>query len=125
MAKMTEGEDKSQISDSSPKTGKQLFNYILEDKPPVWKTMSEAAFWKQFFLSIFTSFGSLVFIPSIFADQEELAAARARGRTLKIEAGAVSVLLHVAAILLFIFFVRAVASKPAIIFFAFSKSRTA
>jgi len=108
---MKEGEDK--FSDSSPKTQARLFSYVLEDKPPLWKTFADAAFWKQFFIAIFTGSGSLGFIPSVFADPEELAAARAGGRTRKMGAGFVSVFLHVAAILAIFFFAR-VMSKPTI-----------
>ena len=107
-----EGEDKSQIGYYSPKLQEPLFHYILEDKPPVWKTFADAAFWKQFFISIFTGFGTLSFIPSVFADPEELAAARARGRTRKMEAGVLSVFLHIAFILMIFFFMKVKLSAP-------------
>jgi len=108
-----EGEYKSQIGYSNPKPQEPLFQYILEDAPPLWKALTEAAFWKQFFVSIFTGFSNLGFIPSIFMDPEELAAARAHGRTRKMEAGAVSVFLHIAFILMIFFITKAKLSPPA------------
>jgi TonB family protein len=109
-----EGVNKSQIGYSNPKPQEPLFQCVLEEEPPVWKTLADAAFWKQFFVSLFTGFGNLDFIPSLFADQEELVAARARGRTRKMEAGLVSVFLHVAFILMIYLIGKGIASAPAI-----------
>ena len=111
---MKKGDDKSQLGNSSPKTKEPLFHYILEDTPPLWKSFADAVFSKQFFISIFTSFGGLGFIPSVFSDQEELAAARAKDRTRKMEAGVVSVFLHIAFILALFFFAGVISSKHAI-----------
>ena len=112
MTEMKEGEDKFQISDFSPKTQARLFSCVLEDKPHLWETFTDAAFWKQFFIAIFSGSGSLGFIPSVFADPEELAAARAGGRTRKMGAGFFSVFLHIAAILAIFFFVRVISKQP-------------
>ena len=114
MGMKEDGEDKYQNEHSSPKPQGPLFQYVLEKEPPLWKSFSDAAFWKQFFISIFTGFGNLGFIPSIFADPEELAAARAHGRTRKMEAGAVSIFLHIAFILMVAFIMKARISAPAI-----------
>ena len=111
---MKEGDDKSQLGNSSPKPVEPIFHYVLEENPPLWKSFADAAFWKQFVISIFTSFGGLNFIPSVFADPEELAAARAKARTRKMEAGVVSVLLHIAFILMIFFFARGISSKSGI-----------
>ena len=111
---MKAGDDKSQFGNSSPKTREPLFHYVLEDNPPLWKSFTDAAFWKQFFISIFTSFGGMGFIPSVFADPEELAAARAKDRTRKMEAGVVSVFLHITFILALFFFARVISLKPAV-----------
>jgi len=108
-----EGTDKTQIEHSSVKPHAPLFQYALEEKPPIWKSFSDAAFWKQFFISLFTGFGNLGFIPSVFADQEELLADRARGRTQKMEAGVLSVFLHAALILLIFFIAKGISSKQA------------
>ena len=107
-----ESGDKSQFGYSSPGRREPLFQYILEERPSVWKTFTDAASWKQFIISIFTSFGALNFIPSVFADPEELAVARASGRTRKMGAGALSVFLHIAFILMIIFFMKARLSAP-------------
>ena len=108
-----EGNDTPKIGRSSLKPRELLFQYALEEKPPIWKTFSDAAFWKQVFISIFTGSGSLGFIPSVFADQEELLADRASGRTRKMEAGIVSVFLHVAFILLIFFIAKGISSRQA------------
>ena len=109
-----EGEDKSQSGYPGLKSREPLFRYVLEDKPSAWKTLANAAFWKQFFKSIFTGFGSLGFIPSVFADPEELAAASAGVRTRKIEAGIISIFLHAAFVLLIFFIARGISSGPGI-----------
>ena len=109
---MKEGEDKFQREYSGPKSQEPLFQYILEDNPLFWKTFTDAAFWKQFFISVFTGFGALNFIPSVFVDPEELAAARSRGRTRRMEAGVVSVFLHIAFFLMVFFFMKAGLSGP-------------
>ncbi|MDR0310346.1 MAG: energy transducer TonB [Acidobacteriota bacterium] len=109
-----EGEDKSLIGYSGQKPQEPLFQYVLEDRPPVWKTLASGAFWKQLFISLFTSFGGLNFIPSVFADAEELEALRAGGRTRKMEAGVVSIFLHAAFFLAIFFIARGISSVPAI-----------
>jgi TonB family protein len=115
MMEMKEGDDKSQFGNSSPKIQREpMFQYVLEEKPPLWKSFADASFWKQLFISIFTGFGGLGFFPSVFADPEALAADRARARTRKMEAGAVSVFLHAAVILIAFFFARGISSKPSI-----------
>jgi TonB family protein len=111
MTEMKEVDDNSQFGNSSLKQRETLFHYVMEDNPPLWKSFADAAFWKQFIISIFTSFGGLSFIPSVFADPEELAAARAKARTRKMEAGVVSILLHIAFILALFFFARGISSK--------------
>ena len=109
---MKESDDKFQTSDSTPITQKPLFQYVSENRPSLWKTFASADFWKQFFAAIFTGFGNLGFIPSVFADPEELAAARARARTRKMEAGAFSVFFHVAVVLTAVFIIRGASSAP-------------
>ena len=109
-----EGENKSQIGHFSRKQQEPLFQCVLEEEPPIWKTLTAAAFWKQFFTAIFNRSGNVGFIPSIFANPEELAAARARGRTQRMEAGLVSVFLHAAFILMIYFIARGISSAPAI-----------
>ena len=109
-----EGEDKSQTGYSSPKLQEPLFSYVLEGKPPIWKTFADVSSWKQFFISIFTGASGLGFIPSVFANPEELIAARASGRTRKIEAGVVSVFLHTAFILMLFFIAKGISSRPVI-----------
>ena len=108
---MTESEDKIQTGGCSPKNQDALFSFVMEDKPSLWKTLTDTAFWKQFFISIFTSVGAVGFIPSVFADEEELAAMRAGGRTRNMESVVVSVFLHIALLLGIFFFVKP--PKPA------------
>ena len=108
-----EGKDKTQIGHSRLKPREPLFQYAVEEEPSLWKTFSDASFWKQFFISIFTGFGNLGFIPSVFSNQEELLADRASGRTRKMEAGMISVFLHAAFIFLIFFVAKGISSRQA------------
>jgi TonB family protein len=68
--------------------------------------------WKEFWVDLFASFRNPLFIPSVFANPEELALERAQGRTRKEEAWLLSILTHGAVVLLIFLMVRVV-EKPA------------
>ena len=106
-------ENDDKFCDSGMKNHDTLFGFVTEEKPSLWKRFTDTAFWKQFFIAIFTSVGAVGFIPSVFADQEELAAARAKGRTRNMESIVVSVFLHIA-VFLAIFFISRLPSSSAI-----------
>jgi len=108
-----EGNDKYQIGHSGLEPRTPLFQYALDEKPPLWKVFTDSSFWKQFFISIFTDFGNLGFIPSVFADQEKLVADSARWRAQKMEAGVLSFFLHVAFILMLFFIAKGISSRQA------------
>jgi periplasmic protein TonB len=62
--------------------------------------------WKDFIRDIFTGFRGPLFIPSVFSDPTELLAERAQLRTKRMEAGVLSLFVHVAIAGFLILFVR-------------------
>ena len=82
-----------------PRTKPSLFHYTEEEpKTPLN--------WKEFFKDLFTDFRNPIFIPSVFSDPEGLALERAQGRTRKMEAGMLSVFVHVGIVILAFFLVQ-------------------
>ncbi len=73
----------------SPHTRPSLFHYL--DTNP--KTPFS---WREFFADIFTGFRNPLFIPSVFSDPEGLRLERAQVRTRKMEAGMLSLFVHIA-----------------------------
>jgi len=71
-----------------PRSKPSLFHYV-EEEP------KEPFNWKEFSRDLFFGFKSPLFIPSVFSDPEGLMAEEAQGRTRRIEAGSVSILVHV------------------------------
>ena len=72
-----------------PRTKPSLFHYTEEEPKTPFS-------WKEFFTDLFTGFKNPIFIPSVFSDPEGLALERAQGRTRKMEAGMLSIFVHVA-----------------------------
>jgi len=91
-----------------PRTKASLFHYVeTEERKPFSA--------KEFFSDLFTGFKNPIFIPSMFSDPEGLALERAQGRTRKMEAGMLSIVLHLAVvglIALVIHLAEAPAAKP-------------
>jgi protein TonB len=73
----------------APRTKPSLFHYIEEER-------KEPFSWKEFFSDFITGFRNPLFIPSVFSDPEGLALERAQGRTRRMEAGMLSVFVHLA-----------------------------
>jgi periplasmic protein TonB len=71
----------------SPRSRPSLFHYLDEEH----KTHLSA---KEFFSDLFTGFRNPLFIPSVFSDPEGLAQERAKGRTRRVEASMVSIVIH-------------------------------
>ena len=91
-----------------PRTKASLFHYVESEKRKPFSA-------KEFFSDLFTGFRNPIFIPSMFSDPEGLALERAQGRTRKMEAGVLSILLHLAVvglIALVIHLAEAPAAKP-------------
>jgi protein TonB len=72
-----------------PRTKPSLFHYVEEER-------KEPFNWKELFSDFFTGFRNPLFIPSVFSDPEGLALERAQGRTRRMEAGMLSVFVHLA-----------------------------
>ena len=70
-----------------PRTKPSLFHYVEKE------TRSHFD-WKEFVNDLFTGFRNPLFIPSVFSNPETLVLDRARGRSRKMEAGMVSILVH-------------------------------
>jgi len=73
---------------NAPRTRASLFNYVQkpgEDTPIDWK---------DFFRDLLTGYRSALFIPSLWANQQELVEERAALRTRKMEAGVASLFIH-------------------------------
>ncbi len=83
----------------TPRTKASLFNYVDTEAK---QSMS----WKELIKDLFTSFRSPLFIPSVFANQEGLVVERAQLRTRKVEAGMLSLFVHMAIALFAILLVR-------------------
>jgi protein TonB len=77
----------------APRTKPSLFHYVEEEPKQPFN-------WKEFFSDFFTGYQNPLFIPSVFANPEELALERAHGRTRKMEAGMLSVFVHLAMVAL-------------------------
>jgi len=96
-----------------PRERASLFGYLEERKP------REPIDWKEFFKDLL-SFKTPLFISSLFAQPEELAIDRAQLRTRRVEAGAISMLLHGALIGLAVFLVMrggdSAAQKDVVVF---------
>jgi TonB family protein len=71
-----------------PRTKPSLFHYV-EEEP------KEPFSWKEFFRDLFTGFKNPLFISSVFSDPEALLEEQSQGRTRRLEARSVSVLVHV------------------------------
>jgi len=88
-----------------PRTKPSLFHYTEEEPKTLFS-------WKEFFTDFFTGFKNPLFIPSVFSDPQGLALERAQGRTRKMEAGMLSIFVHVAIVGVAFLLVR-VAEAPA------------
>ena len=89
-----------------PRTKPSLFHYVEEEPKQPFS-------WKEFFSDLFTGFKNPLFIPSVFSDPEGLALERAQGRTRKMEAGMLSVFIHVAIVAVGFLLVH-VSEEPAV-----------
>jgi protein TonB len=85
-------------------TKPSLFHY-LEEEP---KTPFS---WKEFIGDLFTGFRNPLFIPSVFSDPDGLVLERAQVRTRKMEAGMLSLFVHIA-VLSLVFLMINEAEKP-------------
>jgi TonB family protein len=75
----------------APRTKPSLFHYVEEEhKTPV-------AF-KEILRDLLTGYRNPLFIPSVFSDPDGLVLERAQGRTRRIEAGFLSIILHIAVV---------------------------
>lgn len=72
----------------APKTRPSLFHYIEEEPKTPFS-------WREFFSDLFTGSRNPLFIPSVFADPEGLLLERAQVRTRKMEAGMLSLVVHI------------------------------
>jgi len=91
-----------------PRTKASLFHYVETEERKPFNA-------KEFFIDLFTGFRNPIFIPSMFSDPEGLALERAQGRTRKMEAGMLSIVLHLAVVglvALMIHLAEAPAAKP-------------
>ncbi len=75
----------------APRTKPSLFHYV-DDEPKVHLTF------KELLRDLLTGYRNPLFIPSVFSDPDGLALERAQGRTRKIEASFLSIMLHVAVV---------------------------
>jgi protein TonB len=85
----------------APHTQASLFHYI--DSAGAQKQHLN---WKELARDILASFRSPLFFPSVFSDVEGLAVERAQRRTRKVEAGMVSLVVHVAIFLIAIILIH-------------------
>jgi protein TonB len=88
-----------------PRPKPSLFHYIEEEPKTPFN-------WREFFKDLFTGFRNPIFIPSVFSDPEGLALERAQGRTRKMEAGMLSIFVHVFIVILAFFLVQ-IRQEPA------------
>jgi len=79
-----------------PRTKPSLFHYAEEEPKSPFS-------WKEFFSDLFTGVKNPIFIPSVFSDPEGLVEDQARGRTRKMEAGSLSIIIHILVLGLIIF----------------------
>jgi protein TonB len=82
-----------------PRPKPSLFHYIEEEPKTPFN-------WGEFFKDLFTGFRNPIFIPSVFSDPEGLELERALGRTRKMEAGMLSIFVHVFIVVLAFFLVQ-------------------
>jgi TonB family protein len=75
----------------APRTKPSLFHYV-EDEP------KEPLSFKEIINDLLTGYRNPLFIPSVFSDPDGLVLERAQGRTRRIEAGFLSVILHIAVV---------------------------
>lgn len=73
----------------APRTKPSLFHYVEEEPKKPFN-------FKEFLKDLFTGFKNPAFIPSVFSDPEGLALEKAQVRTRRMEAGMLSVFVHVA-----------------------------
>ncbi len=91
----------------APRTKPSLFHYTEEEQKTPFS-------WKEFFNDLFTGFRNPMFIPSVFSDPDGWALERAQGRTRKMEAGMLSIFIHVAIVgLIFVLIHEAEKPEPA------------
>lgn len=76
----------------APRTKPSLFHYVEEEPKTPFS-------WKEFFRDLI-SFKNPVFIPSVFSEPEQLEQDQALGRTRRMEAGMMSILVHAMAVAL-------------------------
>lgn len=76
----------------APRTKPSLFHYVEEEEPKTPFSL------KELFSDLLTGYRNPLFIPSVFSDPNGLALERAQGRTRKIEAGFLSMILHLAVV---------------------------
>lgn len=72
----------------APRTRPSLFHYFEEEPKTPFS-------WKEFFRDLFTASRNPLFIPSVFSDPEGLLLERAQMRTRKMEAGMLSIIVHI------------------------------
>jgi protein TonB len=98
-----------------PRTQASLFHYIDEGSQ-----RKEPINWRELLRDLLTSFRSPLFIPSVFADPDGLVVERAQLRTRKVEAGMLSLFVHIAfaglAILLVRYQSQAIDQKDSVVF---------
>jgi protein TonB len=75
----------------APRTKPSLFHYVEEEAKTPFSI-------KELFSDLLTGYRNPLFIPSVFSDPDGLVLERAQGRTRKIEAGFLSIILHLAVI---------------------------
>jgi TonB family protein len=90
-----------------PRTQASLFHYVDEAS-----LKKEPINWKEFLGDLLTSFRSPLFIPSVFADTEDLVAERAQLRTRRVESGMLSLFAHALIALIAVLLVRYQSSLP-------------
>ena len=89
-----------------PHTRPSLFHYV-DPEPKHHESF------REFLDDLLTGYKNPLFIPSVFADQDGLALERAQGRTRKIEAGFISVLVHVLVVCIAAFIMLHKVEQPA------------
>lgn len=77
----------------SPRERASLFHYLEEEAKLPFN-------WKEFIRDSITGFRNPLFIPSVFADPDELVVVRAQQRTRRMEAGLLSIFAHCAVLIL-------------------------
>jgi len=90
-----------------PRTQASLFHYVDEAS-----LKKEPINWKEFLGDLLTGYRSPLFIPSVFADTEDLVAERAQLRTRRVESGMLSLFVHALIVLIAVLLVRYQSSLP-------------